>query len=65
MVEPAGTWPAHGLYRVVYIDEGAKKVVHSSSSSRAKNVMLGLLEKGIPAWLEDYPVQDDLDSIPF
>jgi hypothetical protein len=65
MVEPAGTWPAVALRRIVYIHEGEKKVIHSSSSSRAKNVMLDLLEKGIPAWIEDYPIQDDLDSIPF
>ena len=65
MDDNAGTWPAAALYRIVYIDEGEKKVVHSSSSSRAKNVMLDLLEKGIPAWFEDYPIQDDLDSIPF
>jgi len=60
-----GHWLAAALHRIVYIDEGEKKVLHSSSSSRAKNVMLDLLEKGIPAWIEDYPAQDDLDSIPF
>jgi len=65
MDDNAGTWPAAALYRIVYIHEGEKKVIHSSSSSRAKNVMLDLLEKGIPAWFEDYPAQEDLDDIPF
>jgi len=65
MDDHAGTWPAPGLYRVGYIHEGEKRYIHSSSSSRATNKMLDLLEQGIPAWIEACPIQDDLDNIPF
>jgi hypothetical protein len=58
-----GEWQAVNLHRVVYIQEGEKKILHSSSSSRANAVMLDLLEQGIPAWCEKIEELDD--GIPF
>jgi len=61
-----GEWDAiTRAYRVVGIVEGMKRYYYSAGSSRATEKMKELLEKGIPAWIEERNIQDELDDVPF
>ena len=55
--------PFSGLYRCVWVEEGEIKYSRQSALVYVEGAMRKLLAKGLPAWVEHVPWEDD--DVPF